>query len=177
MVCYDGERTEADYFQGWRRALGAQSGVIVRPVLVDSGGNVLKAVNQAIIQMKADVDADEYWCVCDVDDTPSSQINSAISLASDAGLNLAISCRSFEVWIALHWRKISTAAISNETEARCLVAQDHSAYRRGPKVVPFSILLPLTSTALENAEWLERQDCGNPRTQVHYLVGKLYRRL
>lgn len=173
IVCYDGERTEAEYFTGWRRLLGA-AGITLRPYFVASGGNALAAVKAAATIKQRDTDHDEFWCICDTDDTSAAELNSAIVLAAKKSIELCRSTRCFEVWIALHWEKISTAPISCEKDAVRLVSKHFSAYKRGEKTVPFSALLPLTQDAISNAEWLESQSCLNPSTSVHKLVCKLW---
>src|SRR4051794_10962650 len=66
IVAYDGEKTEADYFRGWRRVLGTR-GVVLKPFYVKSGGNAYHAVQESVKIAKADSDYDEFWCVCDLD--------------------------------------------------------------------------------------------------------------
>jgi hypothetical protein len=174
VICVDGEKTEAEYFRGWRRKLG-QVGIELRSYTVTSGGNAYEAVEASIRKMQADPDADEYWCVCDVDDTSKQDLQRAVALAHKTGINLCLSCRSFEVWLALHWEQISTAVITNEKQAKALVARHYAKYATGPKEVPFELLFPNTERAIKNAEWLEQQLCENPSTMVHRLVEKLSR--
>jgi hypothetical protein len=172
VICYDGEKTEAEYFTGWKRHLGP-AGVDVRPVFVKSGGNGLNAVEAALARKAVDDGYDEYWCVFDVDDTSISDLNDAIQKSAANGMSLAISCRSFEVWLACHWGKISTAAILTEKQAVKLVSAHHSSYTTKKKSVSFDDIIDLTDDAIKNAEWLETQNCSNPRTDVHKLVSKL----
>ena len=172
VVYVDGEKTEAEYFRGWRRKLGSL-GLDLRTFTIRSGGNVLEAVEASLKKMLADDEAEEFWCVCDVDDTTLSDLSKALAIARKHKMRVCLSRRSFEVWIALHWDRISTAEIANEQQARRLVATRFPAYRRGPKLVPFDVLFPLTDDAITNAEWLERQGCANPSTTVHELVREL----
>lgn len=176
IICYDGERTEADYFIGWRRQLG-NVGVVVRPYLVKSGGNALEAVRASVDIKRADRDHDEFWCVCDVDDTSSQDLNEAIALAGREAVNLCLSRRSFEVWIALHWERIPTAEILTERQARSLVARYHADYEHGTKSIEFGVLFPRTPDAIVNAKWLAQQGLNNPATSVHLLVEKLLERV
>lgn len=173
LVTYDGERTEAEYFQGWQRRLGRGAATIL-PYHVKSGGNVRKAVQATEKVIIGDTDVDEVWCVCDADDTSAEDMKAAIFEAKKAGINLCISRRSFEVWLALHWEKISTREILSESEAISLVAKNYSSYCAKRKTIPFSELEPRTRQACENAEWLAKQGLLNPQTDVHLLVRKLY---
>lgn len=176
VVCYDGERTEADYFIGWRRVLG-NVGIVIKPYLIASGGNALHAVQASARIKKGDTEHDEFWCVCDVDDTPKGDLQEAKILAARSGISLGISTRSFEVWLALHWGKISTREITCRKEAIELVAAYHPSFGQRAKSIAFPVLLPRTDGALANAIWLEGRGLLNPATTVHALVAKLRDRL
>lgn len=172
VVCYDGERTEASYFVGWRSVL--RTGAIdLRPVLVSSGGNPEAAIARAITAKANDDDYDEYWCVCDVDDSEAPGVARAITMAAAAGISLALSNRCFEIWAALHWDPASSAPVTSEREARRLVARHYPRYAKGPKVIPFSVLYPKTETALKNAGMLRGVGVANPSTDVDLLVRRL----
>lgn len=173
IVCYDGERTEAEYFAGWRRALG-NVGVVLRPYFVESGGNALTAVRSAIEIKSDDSDHDEFWCVCDVDDTSAGDLAAAKAAAARAGIVLCLSNRCFEIWLASHWARISTAPIMNEREARRLVSRHYPPFERGPKHIPFSVLHPMTQDAISNSDWLSKRLYENPNTMVHQLIEKLH---
>jgi hypothetical protein len=127
--------------------------------------------------MAADTEYDEYWCVCDVDDTSAADLKKAQQKAGKVGMGLAISCRSFEVWLASHWGMISTAEITSERQAILLVQKHHRSYSSRSKFVPFDILLPKTGDAITNSAWLQRQGLDNPSTSVHILIEKLFQRL
>ena len=169
VICYDGERTEHEYFLGWKRALGNQ-GVVISPYYVKSGGNVLNAVQATIDKTTQCDSSDTIWCVCDMDDTPAEGVESAIALANKAGVNLAISIRCFEVWIALHWPAKSCSPILSEKEAIKLVKKHYPQFSERKKTVPFAELFFRTDTALANADWLRKQAAANPRTDVHDLI-------
>lgn len=169
LICYDGEKTEEDYFRGWKKALGTK-GAVVTPYYVRSGGNALDAVKETVKIKDADSDHDECWCVCDVDDTSAADLAQARTLAKKSGISLGLSVRCFEVWIALHWPGISTAPVANEKEARKLVSRHFPAYSHGPKTVPFAILFDRTDAAIQNAKWLAARAHTNPSTTVHELV-------
>lgn len=171
-VAFDGEKTEAEYFRGWARKLGTV-GVVLTPFYVRSGGNAHAAVQACIKQAKADGPFDEVWCVCDVDDTSSQNLQSARALAKRENIELCLSSRCFEVWLALHWGKISLAGIQSEREAVALVTQHYSAYSVKDKQVPFELLFERTKAACDNADWLLQQSLQNPHTEVQRLVRKL----
>jgi hypothetical protein len=149
----------------------------VRPYFIESGGNALVAVKAAADLKSRDREHDEFWCVCDADDTSAGDLSAARDLALKVGIELCLSTRCFEVWLACHWGKISTAPVMTEADARQLVGKHHPPYLKGPKFVPFRLLSPLTVGAIANAKWLEGQDLQNPATDVHRLIEKLIERL
>lgn len=171
IVCYDGEKTEAEYFRGWRRVLGTV-GIVLQPYFIQSGGSVLAAVESALVIMTRERDHEEFWCVCDVDDSSIANITAGVTKAKANGISLCLSNRCFEIWLACHWGKISTAEIATEKEACALVAAHHKTYSSRNKVVPFDVLFPLTDDALLNGDWLEKRQISNPSTSLHKLVQK-----
>lgn len=171
-VAYDGIRTEAEYVKGWARALGPR-GIALTPYFVKSGGNAKEAITAAITKLNRDGDIDEKWCICDVDDTSAEDMAEALQLAASSDINLCLSTRSFEVWIALHWEKISTAPVSNEKEAIALVRKHYGKYGTDGKWIPFSQLLERSEQACINAKWLRKQSVPNPHTDMDKLVEKL----
>lgn len=171
-VAYDGIRTEAEYVRGWARMLGPK-GVVLTPFYVRSGGNARDAVDSAKRAFARDPDLDERWCICDVDDTRPIDGKRALAEAAASNIRLCLSSRSFEVWLALHWAKISTAPLSTEREAVDLVRAHWPAYSRSDKSVPFRELFERASSACANADWLRRQGHSNPATDVDTLVKRL----
>ena len=170
VVAYDGKKTEAEYFSGWRRYVG-YSGVALKPLYIKSGGNVLNLVRLAKRRAKEDRTYDEFWCVCDIDDTSPEDVRLAIlSAQAEPKIRLAMSARSFEVWLALHWGRISLACVNCEDEAVQLIKQHYSGYSKKNKFVPFSIVRDLAISACENAQWLRERGCKNPLTDVDLLV-------
>lgn len=172
VVAYDGEKTEDDYLRNWRLLLG-QTGVILEPVFVRSGGNALEALKNAL-ELRGD--ARHFWCVFDCDDTSAHDLTAARELARREGIQLCLSTRCFEVWLALHYGR-STAPLTNERDAIALVKRSYSKYSDTNKLVPFNELYPRTNAALQNAEWLRQQATGNPSTDVDILVNTLGKRL
>lgn len=172
LVFVDGEKTEFQYFRGWQRVLGPYGFALI-PRWVSSGGNAYVAVSETKRLLARDTEFDEVWCVCDVDDTSDKDLGRAIALAASSSINLALSRRCFEVWLALHWDKISLSPLVSEGEAVALVKGFCESYDARNKIVPFGMLYPLTDSACANAHWLERQGITNPATTVHRLVSQL----
>lgn len=170
-IAYDGEVTEESYFRGWQQIL-AQGTVHVFPEYVKSGGNPKIAVREAIKLKRRNRDISEMWCVTDVDDASNADVATAKSEAAQNGLNLCLSDRCFEIWLGLHFAK-SAKAIMSEAEAIALIAQHQPDYSAKNKLVPFSVLLPETDKAVDNAKWLCDQSANNPSTNVDKIVIRL----
>ncbi len=109
IVC-EGKNTEPQYFAGFIRACKNPR---VRVRVHDATGVPLTLVRQA---KEAKVEAEHkakregdvnlrfnaVWCVFDVDEHPD--IPAAMTMASDNGIDLAISSPCFELWLILHFR-------------------------------------------------------------------------
>ncbi|MBK3399669.1 MULTISPECIES: RloB family protein [Methylobacterium] len=171
-VAYDGERTEDRYFKGWKIQIGTAA-TEIRPYYVKSGGNVLQAVEKCVQWLEREGPFEEIYCVCDTDDTTAENLRKAMALAASKNINLCLSTRSFEVWIALHWDGMSSAPVSSEDDAIALVAKNYKAYNKKCKEVEFNVLFQRTDIACRNAEALIKRNLPNPATDVHKLVRKL----
>ncbi|SDB98056.1 RloB-like protein [Sphingomonas sp. YR710] len=171
VVAYDGRVTEDGYFRNWANILGTGT-LTLYPLYVKSGGNPLSAVREANKYRRRYANCAEFWCVCDVDDTSEADIAAAHDLAESSNIRLALSRRCFEVWIALHWDRI-TKEINCENDAIDIVRENISSYSSRNKSIDFGTLFPLTSQAISNAHWLSEQSLSNPSTNVHVLVRKL----
>lgn len=171
IVAYDGERTEDDYFRGWKLVI-PPSRLSLEHIHIRSGGNALDAVRAAIKKKRASRNFSEFWCVCDVDDTQSPHLEEAVRLAATNDIRLCLSDRCFEIWIALHYA-YTDKELATERDAIDLVRQFYSDYGAPYKTVPFHILHEKTQTAISNAAKLEKDGSGNPITKVHHLVRKL----
>ncbi|WP_375419910.1 RloB family protein [uncultured Sphingomonas sp.] len=171
MVAYDGERTEDDYFRGWKLVI-PPSRLSLESLYIKSGGSALKAVEAAVKRKRRFKDYAEFWCVCDVDDTSSDDVARAQELARVNDIKLCLSNRCFEVWILLHY-EFSGAAICNEKDAIDRVGKHCPDYGNPYKTLAFHELLPNTEIAIDNAVKLQAANPSNPMTLVHHLVRKL----
>jgi hypothetical protein len=171
VVAYDGERTEDDYFRGWKLVI-PPSRLSLDTLFVKSGGSVLKAVEAAIKRKSKYKGYAEFWCVCDVDDTSPQDLAQAQQLALANDIKLCTSNRCFEVWILLHY-EFSDAAITTEREAIDRVGAHCPGYGAPYKTTAFHELFANTDKAIENATKLQAGGLSNPITFVHHLVRKL----
>mgnify|MGYP000985469291 FL=1 len=178
IVC-EGRRTEPNYFEGFRR----ENRNIIIMICESPGKTPMQIVRYA--KERADemqigkVAGDSAWCVFDVDECTDKDMRRAIENAGRM-LRLAVSNPCFEFWFLLHYtyfdRRMDTCR-EVITELRRYIpsyekSRDH-----------FDLLRPMTSTAVDNAEGLERGRRGmglepysrgaNPCTGVHHLVTEI----
>ncbi len=102
IVC-GGARTEKDYLNALRTDR-RRSNISIK-ICIDER-SPLHVVKKAADIRSADPDAfDEYWAVFDVDEF---DVKSAIALAREKGIQLAISNPCFEYWLLLHFCEINS---------------------------------------------------------------------
>lgn len=115
-VLAEGEVTESDYFDYWRRQ-NPQIRVDIDPHT--AGWTPLKRVGYARDlkqrQPRRDPEFDEIWCVFDVDSHPD--VKRAVTEARDAGIEIAVSNPCFELWLVLHVED-RTAAVDRRSIQR-----------------------------------------------------------
>jgi hypothetical protein len=171
VVAYDGEKTEDEYFRSWKLII-PPSRLSIIPIFVRSGGSPLVAVKKADREKKKLKDFAEFWCVTDRDDADDECVRLAWDLADKNDIRLCLSTRCFEIWFALHFGRYARSML-NERDAVDAVRDHIPQYSTANKTAPFATLLPLTDAAINNAEWLARQNCQNPSTNISALVRKL----
>jgi RloB-like protein len=105
LVFTEGEATEPIYLNYWYRL--HRERIVV--VIDDRHGAPMTLVTAAVAERKHHLAEtkrgrgtgfDEYWCVLDVDEHP--QLDQALSLANDNGINVAVSNPCIELWFVLH---------------------------------------------------------------------------
>lgn len=178
-VLTEGERTEPDYLDIWRRQ---RSGVVVDINTETAGYAPLSRVEAARRmkrrQPRRDPDFDEIWCVFDVDDHPN--LNSAIVEARHAGIETAVSNPCFELWLVLHVED-QTAEVDRRTIQR---RAGHLGLIEGkliPETAKETILEGYESAKSRAREWdmkhgLDGRDPGaNPSSGVWRLIDSIRR--
>ncbi|MGH3974491.1 MAG: RloB family protein [Pseudonocardiaceae bacterium] len=102
MVFTEGRRSEPDYVNGLKKPPHIAEDVSLNLELRPEHGVPLTLVQLAVERNK-DEEVDECWCIFDVEwPTSHPNLNAAISLAQNNGIELAISNPCFEVWLILH---------------------------------------------------------------------------
>lgn len=147
LAFVEGEVTEEEYLTHYRRLHRRYTTLEIAPFR----GSPLQLVQRAVKTKKAEQRAarrrgrahDEVWCVFDVDQHPN--LKEATSLATENGINLAISNPCLELWFMLHFSP-QTAYLERH-EAQRLVKQELNCDKR---LVPEA--LALLEDAFETAK-------------------------
>ena len=179
LILCEGERTEPNYFSGFR----AKADVVAE----GTGHNTVSIVKMAI-QRKKDLEKeerdkkeprryDEIWCVFDKDSFSNEQFNRAIEMGKENGIGCAYSNESFELWFLLHFNYYDVA-ITRQDYCDKLTGLLGCKYEKNMKDM-FEILESRMNQAIRNAETLlnsyeqKNPSQNNPSTTVHLLVQKL----
>jgi RloB-like protein len=99
IVC-EGAKTEPNYFRSFR---------VPRDVIDvhGLGENTIRIVERAI-ELKAEDNYDQVWCVFDRDSFPAQNFNAALELSRRHGIEVAYSNESFELWYVLHFEFLNS---------------------------------------------------------------------
>lgn len=196
IVC-EGEKTEPNYFEAFRRKLLGGEGD--RVVVVGAGGNTLDLVERAKRIVEARLRGDEppfyhVWIVFDKDDFPDDRFDLAVQSIEQEDARFkanerphwhaAWSNEAFELWYLLHFQETLGGPIGRDDLCRMLTDRFRSelgvegGYRKNdPRV--FSLLEPRISEAIRRGrrafllcEGRAPHAC-NPATRVFELVEQL----
>jgi hypothetical protein len=194
IVCED-ENTEPYYFRQFKK-LFPENTVYLREL--GTGKKPKGIVEQAIIEREAFLieskkTIDEVWVVFDKDDegnnpTTLANFNAAWILAKQENIKIAFSNEVFELWLLLHFIKVSSTRsipredIYSKLEASIKASSTlgHFVYEHGKtNVIDVIFRLGNEPKAIERAAKLmaEQNDKqpidANPSTTVHILVRRL----
>jgi RloB-like protein len=167
IVC-EGERTEPEYLEGYRRAC-RNPRVTVRTVSkrVTPEGLVRLAVEH---RDRAEPGFyDSVWCVFDVDDHLT--LPKAKSQASQAGVELAVSNPCFELWLLLHFQE--PPGMQDRNRVQAMLRKHVPRYDKG---VDFSTYQSGHPHAAKRAERLDQtadkagETGRNPSTGVYRIT-------
>lgn len=188
LIYCEGECTEVQYFRG----LAARE-LKPLPVTIRLGGEhgepkslVRSAIKHKDRAHRSAADRhtpyDEVWCVVDVEaPRPHPAFDEAVSLARDAGVNLAVSNPCFELWLLLYVRDIAGYQTSAAAQSALEKAAD-CGYSAGRKHLDYEKLRGGPSgTRYDDArkravDLRTKSDRGlraNPWTDVDILVDRL----
>lgn len=170
IVC-EGEKTEPNYFRGFR-----VPGLVVD--IKGVGANTVSLVREAM-QLKSGKEYDQVWCVFDRDSFPAVNFRRAMELAATQNIQVAYSNEAFELWYFLHFVYLDAALARTEYADR--ISQRLGVpYQKNSKSI-YTALLSRQPEAIRNARKLLTQyqpvnpEKDNPSTTVHLLVEELNR--
>ncbi|RCG30260.1 RloB domain-containing protein [Sphaerisporangium album] len=104
LIVTEGLNTEPQYFKGLLHELRATGVEVYRLHVEGIGRDPVRVVKKALVISSEAPAGDEYeqvWCVVDVDDHETLQ--TALSAARRASINVAVSNPCFEVWLLWHF--------------------------------------------------------------------------
>ena len=168
IVC-EGEKTEPNYFRGFRPAGKVLD---IRGV----GYNTVTLVREAI-KLKAQAVYDQVWCVFDRDDFPAQHFNEALSIARSHNIQVAYSNEAFELWYILHF-DYHQSSTPRSDYIKILSNKLGRSYEKNCETI-YAELESKLSSAIRNAQRLlstygpTRPERDNPSTTVHLLVLEL----
>ena len=170
IVC-EGEKTEPQYFKGFRVNTN-----VVNIKIEGIGYNTQSLVNEAI-SLKEGKDYDQVWCVFDRDSFPAQNFNAAFEIAASNDIRIAYSKEAFELWYLLHFQYYDSTIKRKEYYEMLTKLLNHK-YEKNSDTI-YDDLLNFQSDAIRNAKRLLssytpcKPERDNPSTTVHELVEEL----
>ncbi len=170
IVC-EGEKTEPNYFNGFRVPS-------VTIEIVGLGKDPLTLVERTI-DRRSKGQFDQVWCVFDRDDVSIERFNQALSLSRRQKIKVAYSNQAFELWYLLHFHYCDVAQ-ARHSYIDGLSRQFGRPYQKNDHTL-YHELLPRQDVAIRNAERLvtlydpPNPAANDPSTTVHKLVQELNR--
>jgi len=176
IVC-EGEKTEPNYFEGFR---------VPKDVVVDiepGVGTHISVVRKAIsLKDAAGDDYDQVWCVFDRDKdganhSDAQNFNEALRLAAANDIKVAYTNDAFELWYLLHFNYHDTAIHRHDYITKLGVLLGAEYKKNDPDM--FQKLEDKMDHATRNAKKLLSQynpsapERDDPSTTVHLLVEQL----
>lgn len=170
IVC-EGTRTEPNYFQSFKLPKKVAE-------IVGVGMNTVAVVKHAI-ELNAEAQYDEVWCVFDRDSFPKKHVSAAFTLASENKIKLAFSNESFELWYLLHFCYLDTCITRDQY---CTKLSEHLNFnykKNNPAI--YDLLIDKQPNAIKLAKKLAKffplvsgKECdAKPSTSVYKLVERL----
>lgn len=184
------ERAEIEYFQEFKHHLQTlrlmpKKHVVWRPQ------ELIKYVIEWKKQNVSQKDSDQVWCIFDVDSfftepKDKTELLNCIKLAHQNGVRIAYVNECFEVWILLHFEKITSSLKRGKGMEEKIQKKFKSLklgeFKKNQKV--FKTLLSFQPQAVSNAKSLVPEyekinwevslgKKGNPSTSIHFLIEEI----
>ena len=182
IISCEGCKTEPGYFREIAKRWGIRTQVIVLPA--PKGNNPINVLEAAIEEREKkkyedfDENHDEVWCVFDregIHHKPST-FDQTLDRARSKKINIecAVSVPCFEFWYLLHFKR--TARGFNDKNEIARVLKEYLPEHNDPQKA-VEHLEPRTEEAIENAQWVRKDNArGNrdrPSTDVDKLIVSL----
>jgi len=175
IIC-EGEKTEKQYFESFKRRYSNLNIMCIHEGYTDPK-NIVICAKERKKQYSIDKEkGDGIWCVFDVNSNTNAAIISAVEIANEEGIEIALSNPSFEFWYLLHYEYRSGHIGRKDVITRLKKYIKH--YDKA--VCYYDILNDRLETATNNAKELNKMHAGNqqelfcresnPSTQVFKLV-------
>ncbi|MCS5718834.1 RloB family protein [Herbiconiux sp. CPCC 205763] len=177
-VFSEGEATEPEYFRALVNLPEIRQRAKLELRISLTGAVPLTLVQDAVASKKSQ-EADEYWCVFDVEwPRQHPNLREASDLATRSGVHLAISNPCFEAWLILHFVD-HNAHLDNDGARRRRRDLDY----QGDKHLDPDLYLPHRATAAARAKRLEERHASdgnqvphnNPSSSAYLLVAAIER--
>lgn len=159
VILCEGKRTEPDYLDALKRLPEVRDAAAVQVEIrrAFAGYAPLSLVTAAANVKERGAEIDEVWCLFDVEaPRPHPNLKEAVSLARDRGVELAVSNPCFEIWLALHFKLLSSWL----TTAKAVEVR-HALDSSDDKEVDGERYMPLRWTAALHARDLHDRHLGN----------------
>jgi RloB-like protein len=162
LIVTNGQRTEADYFEGLRLEPWVTAALRVKYEGVAPNALPAKA---AFLRDSNDYDA--VWIVCDVDEF---DVVSAVAQAADNKVGIALSNPCFEVWLLLHVSS-KCGGFNNCGQVQRALKRHFPAWDKSR--LNFADFRDGVTSAVERAKRLDQSYDANPSTAVWRIVEDL----
>lgn len=162
IIIERGNQTERIYFNKFKR----RNSIVQIEIPSCKSVEAVKLIEYAITKAKEyaiDFDeGDKVWCVFDVDAKEDLELERATQLADRAGIKIALSNPSFELWFLLHTNYYSTRPFSSNEDLLSELKARLPAYKKTNDSM-FNTILPDQQQAIDKAKKLIKYHikCGN----------------
>ena len=180
-IFHNGAVAEVNYFQDFKDFLAAQDAWvnISNNWKRTKGKAPWQVIDFAIKSKISKKDADQRWCVFDIDDffkQDSAKFKKSLDLAKSNDVKVAWSNQCFEVWFMMHFDHFTTAIPRNsyEKKLRSSFKKIGIDYVKNSEKL-FVLLLDFQATAIKNAKKIYKENKleNDPSTSVFLLVEEL----
>ena len=190
LIVTEGTKTEPNYLNALKKVLEATNRFNIE-ISIEGKGKATKAlVNKIVRQIEnCNQEYDRVWAVFDKDEF--DDFDDAISLAGSKNINCAWSNESFELWLLLHFKEVSTPTGRKDLFEELEQAIRNALHKNNPeaifdlskgndKIYEFVTSLGSEADAIKRAAALKQNYKAtvkpseqNPCTQMDLLIHEL----